>query len=358
MRQIVQTHKDPATVLLPSKPGKDARYRLMKFASWLQQRGRSWHTPDLQSYRDALLSQDYAPSTVSAHLSTIRARYRRLLSDNDTRTAFYRHVTTYLERTGQESTPANRKSLVDELTTRLENAIEPDNSKVTVKTRQDRPDSDHLRLNPAQATQLLTQPGLDTLQALRDTAIIALMLCTGIREAELVALDVKDLRQTMGSELALHVREGKGCKERLVPYGDLDWALVLVDAWLHKAVIESGPVFRGFYRGGSTVRPSWISKRAIGFILDRYPIAVNGHIRTVTPHDLRRTYARLQYEGGMDLLAIKDNLGHAAVDTTLGYIGELDADARRARAVVIFDLSTLEELVRKGEDSRLAKRLA
>jgi site-specific recombinase XerD len=337
LRQL-QTRQDAATVLLPPDPGKDAKYRLGKFASWLQQRGQSWHRPDLTAYRDQLL-EHYAPSTVSAHLSTIRARYRRLLSDNDTRQSFYRQATAYLERTGQD-TPADRKSLVDELTTRLENAIDPDNSKVKVKTRQDRPDSDHLRLTPPQATQLLSQPGLDTLQGLRDTAIIALMLCTGIREAELVSLDVRDLRQTIGGELALHVREGKGCKERLVPYGDLDWVLVLVDAWLQAAEIESGPVFRGFYRGGS-VRPTRISKRAVGLVLKRYPISLSGHSVTVTPHDLRRSYARLQYEAGMDLLAIKDNLGHAALDTTLGYIGELDADARRAKAVITFDLSGL-----------------
>jgi site-specific recombinase XerD len=341
MQQIVQTYQNPATVLLPQDPGKDAKYRLGRFADWLQEQGQSWQTPDLQSYRDALLSQDYAPSTVSAHLSTIRARYKRLLSDNGTRQTLYRHATRYLEAVGQETTPASVKSLVDELTTRLENAIDPDNSRVTVKTRQDRPDCDHLRLTPAQATQLLTQPGLDTLQGLRDTAIIALMLCTGIREAELVSLDARDLRQTIGGELALHVRNGKGCKERLVPYGDLDWVLVVVDAWLQRAGIDSGPVFRGFYRGAETVRPSRISKRAIGLILDRYPIAVNGHQAHVTPHDLRRTYARLQYEAGMDLVAIKDNLGHAAIDTTLGYIGTLDADARRAKAVIRFDLSAL-----------------
>jgi len=55
------------------------------------------------------------------------------------------------------------------------------------------------------------------------------MLCTGIRARGLSALEVKDLRQELGGELALHAREGKGAVERLIPYGELDWRLVVVD---------------------------------------------------------------------------------------------------------------------------------
>ena len=70
---------------------------------------------------------------------------------------------------------------------------------------------------------------MDTLVGLRDMSLLAMMLCTGVREAELSALDVPDLRQKLGGALALHVREGKSCKERLVPYGELEWVLAVVD---------------------------------------------------------------------------------------------------------------------------------
>jgi integrase len=46
----------------------------------------------------------------------------------------------------------------------------------------------------------------------------------------------------------------------------------------------------------------------------------------VNPHDLRRTYAKQQYLNGMDIVAIKDNLGHASIETTLSYIGEMNAE--------------------------------
>jgi hypothetical protein len=51
----------------------------------------------------------------------------------------------------------------------------------------------------------------------------------------------------------------------------------------------------------------------------------------------------LVYEAGVDLPAIQQNLGHADVETTLRYIGPLDADRRRAPAVYTFDLGKLAD---------------
>ena len=54
-------------------------------------------------------------------------------------------------------------------------------------------------------------------------------------------------------------------------------------------------------------------------------------------------HARRLYEGGVDLVAISQNLGHASTWTTLLHIGELGADKRRAPGVYSFDLATLNE---------------
>jgi integrase len=70
-------------------------------------------------------------------------------------------------------------------------------------------------------------------------------------------------------------------------------------------------------------------------------VAINGKMIKVCPHDLRRTYARRLYEAGVDIMAIKQNLGHASLRTTEGYIGILNADTRRAPAVYSFDLGGL-----------------
>lgn len=139
----------------------------------------------------------------------------------------------------------------------------------------------------------------------------------------------------------LHVRKGKGSKARLIPYGDLDWCLVVVDKWLAAAGIDDGPVFKGVYRGQNTLRPARLSLRAIEYIVGSYPVAVNWKMIQVTPHDLRRTYARRLYEAGVDIMAIKQNLGHSTLRTTEGYIGVLDADSWRAPAVYNYDLAVL-----------------
>lgn len=344
-------YKDISTLLIPPNASKDTRYRLGKFANWLSSTGRKWYEPDLARYRDELLGA-HTSSTVSAHLSTIRARYQEILRDNAARDALYALTDGPVSRLATSDTPADRKAYVDEILTRLSNAIDPRISAVKQKTSQDKPDSAHLRLTTEQANRLLSLPGVDTLFGLRGTAVIALMLCTGIREAELSTLDVDDLRQTLGGALALHVREGKGCKERLVPYGQLEWVLAIIDKWLEMAEISLGPVFQGFYKGSRKLRPGRLSVRAIEYIVGSYPVMVGGEVVTVRPHDLRRTYARRLYDAGFDLVAIQQNLGHADVKTTLGYIGTLDAEQRKPPAVFTFDLRQLNGVLTEAGGMR------
>lgn len=318
--------------LLPQDAGKDIIHRVCKFTAWMEAQGLPLHSPDMAAYRDHLL-ESLVPASVSAHLSTVRNQYKRLVRDNATREALYQVV--------EGESTSDRKAFVDEVLIRMANAADTDSARVKVIKHQDVADSAHLRLTKEQAEALLNSPGVETLQGLRDTAVIALMLCTGIREAELSALELDDLRQELGGELALHVREGKGAKARLIPYGDLDWCLVIVDRWTEAAGIEAGSVFRGIYKGGRTLRPGRLSVRAIEYILEAYPVAINGKIVKVRPHDLRRTYARRLYEAGVDIMAIQQNLGHATLRTTEGYIGTLDADTRRAPAVYNYDLAFL-----------------
>ena len=344
-------HADPAAVLIPPTADKDQASRLRRFCHWLQQQDQAWHDdPDLARYRDYLLEQGrvrgaggLAPSTVQAHLATVRARYQALLADNAVRDALEVTARRALEVRGQPYGPADVEALVNRKLARLRNATSPATSAVKVPQAQETPDRQHHRLTPDQASALLYAPGTDTLRGLRDTALIGLMLTTGIRAAEAAGLAVRDLRQTLGGELALHVRHGKGDKARLIPYGAMDWVLVVVDAWRRAAGIADGPVLRGFYRGYTTVRATALSTRAIQDVVAAYPVAVDGALVTLTPHDLRRTYARLMYQAGVDLLSIQQNLGHADSATTLGYIGTMDAEARRAPALIQFDVSGLYE---------------
>jgi site-specific recombinase XerD len=301
--------------------------RLALFCEWQARAQQPWYQPDLPGWRDHLLhGEAKAPQTVTSYLSSVRSAYRQLLRSNDFRDRLYAALPTEM--------PQERKfAYITEVLTRLKNDIDPENAPISIATIQDQPDSDHLWLTPDQVAHLVSSPGVDTLKRLRDTALIALLLCTGIRAAELVALDVSDLRTTLGGELALRVRAGKGIKQRLIPYGAQDWGVTLTEAWLKQAGISQGPAFVALRKGSHFYDDAWknpkrLAVNAVGTILLAYPISIAGYLTCVKPHDLRRTYARQLYLIGTDLVAIQQNLGHDSQKVTLSYVGTLDASER------------------------------
>jgi integrase/recombinase XerD len=329
-KQHILTHQ---LALLTNYDSKDESHRLSIYINWLHDLDIAWFLPDLETYREYLLNhylgrdgKPLSPTSAKAHLSTIRARYRSILRSNKIRDYFYTN-------TSNDLLPSDRKALVDEALERIQNAIDPENSVVKTFIKQDIHDDAHVRLTKQQVVDILSQPNQMTLIGKRDLAVLALLLCTGIREAELCALDVADLTKTFGGELSLYIRYGKGAKERLVPYGRLIWGLKITQQWLNTANIESGAVFRGFYRGGKRIRPTHLTVRAINQILDKYPVIIDNKLRKIAPHDLRRTYARQLYESNMDILAIRDNLGHVDSRTTLKYIGTMDISQRKPKDI-------------------------
>ena len=103
--------------IVPQGADKDTKYRLGKFETWLRTQGQTWYQPDLAAYRDELLA-NYVPATVSAHLSTIRATYQKIILNRD---AFYQLVPgEYAQDITQQ------KAWVDEAIIRIENAIKRD----------------------------------------------------------------------------------------------------------------------------------------------------------------------------------------------------------------------------------------
>jgi integrase len=349
-------------VLMPHEHNKDVYSRLLFFLDWLDDQNLPWYRPTLSAYKNYLLHDrtrvdprtgewrraPLSPASANAHLATIRGRYRALLNSTEVRDRLYDALPPDLQD------PASRKAVVDELLIRIEHDIHPHLSRVKELTVQDTPDAEHLRLTPNQVRALIRTPGLDRLTTLRDTAILALLVCTGIREAELVALDVEDLRQTFGGELSLLVRSGKGKKQRLVPYGPLDWCLVYVERWLKAAQITSGAVFRGVFLGDKRVRKTRLTERAVNQIMHRYPVSINGVMTVVRPHDLRRTYARSAYLHGMDAERIRQNLGHAHLSTTQEYIGRLSGEQRRPPEMFRLPHSPKElaQLLSEGQPKR------
>ena len=316
----------PPAQLPPHSDNKNVVSQIKRYNRWLAASGRALHQPDLTSYRDLLL-QTLAPASARVHLSSIRRSYKALVENPRHRADLVYH----LQQEYAAADFATIKAMADELELRLMRAIDPQRSKVTTGSVQDEADSRHIRLTPAQGAALMMRPDLSRLRGRRDVALIALLLATGLREGEAVQLEVDDLHQTYGGVPALRVKSGKGAKARMVPFGDMLWARQITGLWLGER--ETGPVFTRMRQGRGDMRHQEatampMTARSIQRMLKRYPISIDGQQRAVTPHDLRRSYARNLFKAGISTEVIRQNLGHVDVKTTQAYIGVLDGAAR------------------------------
>lgn len=309
---------------------KDSVSRMGRYISYLDHMGLAWWDIDLNAYRNYLRAEGLAESSIGSHLSTVRSVYRRFALN---RRMIYDmvDVTDFVER----------KAIVDELVTRIENALHSSQGHTQQLTIQDKTDTQHIWLTVSEVTRLIDEPervyGPGEPLALRDRAILAFLVTTGLREAELCALNAEDLRQVVDGQLCVLVRHGKGNKQRAVPYGDLLHGLQAVDRWLDYVETQTevgalSPVFWAFWKGGRSLRGRLSVKRA-GEVVSSYWIERSGEPLAVAPHDLRRTYARLQFEAGMDIYHISRNMGHTSIEMTRRYIGETSMKDRRNRNI-------------------------
>lgn len=304
-------------VIHTDNSSKQVKTRLLNYQRWLNETGRHPLDINLAAYRDYLL-QTHKETSVSSYLSSIRRWYSEKVKDRE-----------FLFSLTDESEPFyERKAKVDEIVKRIENAIDPSSSHVNLVVIQDEPDNKYIRMTKRQVQELISQPP-DNLKGKRDLALISLMLATGCREGEATNAKVQDLRKYLGNELAFYIPQGKGNKQRLVPYGGNVWLLDNVDTWLTLAGIQDGYVFRRVFKNGHSIGNKKISEYSVQLILKRYPINNEGVTTYVKPHDIRRTYAKLCYKAGMSVYQIQKNLGHNKEETTKRYIGNLDADERR-----------------------------
>ena len=164
-------------------------------------------------------------------------------------------------------------------------------------------------LSVAEVERLLAAPTGPGPLALRDRAMLELLYGAGLRISELVGLDVDDLDPV---ERLVTVR-GKGDAHRLVPYGDL--AADALDAWLvqgRPATSPRGPAVFVNARGGRLTRQgAW--KLITGHAEQA------GLADRVSPHTLRHSFATHLLDGGADVRAVQELLGHASVTTTQIY---------------------------------------
>ena len=165
-------------------------------------------------------------------------------------------------------------------------------------------------LDPAEIEQLFAQIDHSTPEGLRNRAIVEMLYACGMRVSELTGLRMSQLFLEGGFVRVI----GKGDKERLVPIG--------ASATKH---------FRTYYehvrRDQANVHPEhsefcFLSRRGrslsrnMVFTIVRDLARAAGIERPVSPHTLRHSFATHLLEGGADLRAVQEMLGHASITTT------------------------------------------
>jgi integrase/recombinase XerD len=166
-------------------------------------------------------------------------------------------------------------------------------------------------LSREEVARLLSQPPAQTPEGLRDRAILELLYASGLRVAELVGLEVGDV--DLEAEVVRVM--GKGRRPRVVPMGT--YAVRALEAYLNlgRPAILRGRQSRALFvrRGGKS-----LSRQRVWGMLRRYA-RLAGISTPVSPHMLRHSFATHLLEGGADLRAVQELLGHASIATTQIY---------------------------------------
>ena len=169
-------------------------------------------------------------------------------------------------------------------------------------------------LSKQEMARLLAAPDATTPLGLRDRAMIEVLYSTGIRNAELRALQVYDVDLERG---LLRVNQGKNAKDRVVPLGEA------ACTWLREYLGEARPkLLAGRREAEPTLFLSKTGRRLVPLGV-LYPLKKHaraaGIERIVTPHTLRHTFATHLLAGHADIRHIQAMLGHASVATTQIY---------------------------------------
>jgi site-specific recombinase XerD len=179
-------------------------------------------------------------------------------------------------------------------------------------------------LKPADVAALLERIPASTPLEQRDRALFELAYSSGLRAEELVDLDTSSIDFD-----AEHVRvEGKGSKTRFVPAGE--HALRSIAAYLERArpALAGADAESALFLSKSGRRLSTSDVRRRLRVWARHASAQTG----VHPHALRHSFATHLLEGGADLRAIQEMLGHASISTTQVYTRVESARLRAAYA--------------------------
>lgn len=299
--QVVKnTEYDPASVYLSTlapSGRRSAKCQLVKSLKLLGYTGDfnhyQWHKlsyQDISRVRFLLVAQEYAINTINLTLSVLRSVVQTSFNMGLINADQLLRIQN-IKRVSGQSLPAGRSLSRKDLNLVL---------KTGSKDR--------------------------SLGGLRDTALIALMVTTGIRRAEVIQLKVNDYNSRNGE---LRILQGKGRKARMthIPVSVRPYLKV----WLKKKPKSITSLFCPIQKNGVCKDKVLTAQSIYQIVKDRTEeVGVYG----VTPHSLRRTYITLLLEQGVDLNTVRGLIGHSNIMTTARY-DYRTIDCRRYNKLIV-----------------------
>jgi integrase/recombinase XerD len=202
----------------------------------------------------------------------------------------------------------------------LENAITSNPAELLESPRIGRELPDTLRVDEIE--QMFAAIDLSTPEGERNRTMLEVLYGCGLRVSELTGLKISDLHFSDGFISVI----GKGNKQRLVPIGER--AMKQLQVYIHQVRshinIKKGQEDYIFL----TKRGSRITRVMVFYIIKDLA-ARSGIQKTISPHTFRHSFATHLIEGGADLRAVQEMLGHASITTTEIYT-HLDRDFLRS----------------------------
>ena len=167
-------------------------------------------------------------------------------------------------------------------------------------------------LSVSEVDSILSKPNVEEKLGMRDKAILETFYACGLRESELINLKLSDL--FLEDEIIRAF--GKGSKERLIPIGSS------AIKWIKEYLTRSRPLLEKKMKSGGFLflngRGTKLSRMGVWKIVYRY-VKEAGIEKEVHPHTFRHSFATHLLEGGADLRAVQEMLGHSDISTTQIY---------------------------------------
>lgn len=224
---------------------------------------------DLLGYVDYMEKENFASSTISRSVASMRAFFQYLFS----------------RRKIQQSPAENLKSpKVEKRLPEILSIQEVDN--------------------------LLKQPDLNTPKGIRDKAMLELLYATGMRVSELIHLETDDVNLTFGYVVC------QENKERIIPIGNVSKDALTVYLEKGRSVFVKDSSEKSLFTNCSGKA---MSRQGFWKMLKGYADEA-GISRDITPHTLRHSFAVHMLQNGADIRSVQEMLGHSDISTTQVYL--------------------------------------